>query len=62
MDIPRAEPIDAHLDNPDYADGTWGFVDIDLTPYLGKTEKINVTLPSAYSGDSDQPFRLIPIT
>jgi predicted RNase H-like HicB family nuclease len=47
LDIPRADPIDAHLDNPDYADGTWGFVDIDLTPYLGKTEKINVTLPSA---------------
>jgi predicted RNase H-like HicB family nuclease len=47
MDIAQAEPIDAHLDNPDYAGGTWGFVDIDLTPYLGKTEKINVTLPSA---------------
>ena len=47
MDIPRAELIDAHMDNADYAGGTWGFVDIDLTPYLGKTEKINVTLPSA---------------
>ena len=47
MDIPRAEPVDAHLDKPDYEGGTWGFVDIDLTPYLGKTEKINVTLPSA---------------
>ena len=46
MDIPRAELIDAHMDNSDYAGGTWGFVDIDLTPYLGKTEKINVTLPS----------------
>lgn len=47
MDIPSAESIDAHLDNPDFAGGTWGFVDIDLTPFLGKTEKINVTLPSA---------------
>jgi predicted RNase H-like HicB family nuclease len=47
MDIPRAELIDAYMDNADYAGGTWGFVDIDLTPYLGKTEKINVTLPSA---------------
>ena len=46
MDIPQPQPIDAHLENPDYAGGTWGFVDIDLTPYLGKTEKINVTLPS----------------
>ena len=47
MDIPQARPIGAHLDNPDHAGGTWGFVDIDLTPFLGKTEKINVTLPSA---------------
>ena len=47
MDIPSAEPIEAHLDDPDDAGGTWGFVEIDLTPYLGKTEKINVTLPSA---------------
>ena len=47
IDIPSAEPIEAHLDDPDYAGGTWGFVEIDLTPYLGKTEKINVTLPSA---------------
>ncbi len=47
MDIPRDEPVEVHLGNPDYAGGTWGFVDIDLMPYLGKTEKINVTLPSA---------------
>ena len=47
MNIPRAELIDVHMDNADYVGGTWGFVDIDLTPYLGKTEKINVTLPSA---------------
>ena len=47
MDIPGAEPIEAHLGDPDYAGGTWGFVEIDLTPYLGKTEKINVTFPSA---------------
>jgi len=47
LDIPRAEPVDAHLENPDFAGGIWGFVEIDLTPFLGKTEKINVTLPSA---------------
>jgi len=46
MEIPRAEAVHAHMDNPEYAGGTWGFVDIDLAPYLGKTEKINVTLPS----------------
>ena len=57
MDIPRPEPIGAHLDNPDYAGGTWGFVDIDLTPYLGKTEKINVTLPSAVIRKIDARYK-----
>jgi len=27
-----------------FTGGTWGFVDIDVTPYLGNTEKIDVTL------------------
>ena len=57
MDIPRAELIDAHMDNADYAGGTWGFVDIDLTPYLGKTEKINVTLPSAVIRKIDAKYK-----
>ncbi len=26
IDIPSAEPIEAHLDDPDYTGGTWGFV------------------------------------
>ncbi|MDZ7784600.1 MAG: type II toxin-antitoxin system HicB family antitoxin [Halioglobus sp.] len=44
-DIPRASKIEDHLEDKDYAGGVWGFVDIDVTPYLGNTEKINVTLP-----------------
>ena len=31
--------------NPAYADCGWGFVEVDVTPYLGKSEKVNVTLP-----------------
>jgi len=46
MDIPRPSSIEQHLDNPDFAGGTWGFIDFDIVPYLGNTEKINVTLPS----------------
>lgn len=44
-DIPTASPISVHKDNPDYADGVWAVVNIDITPLLGKSEKINVTLP-----------------
>ncbi len=44
-DIPIASPISVHKDNPDYADGVWAVANIDITPLLGKSEKINVTLP-----------------
>lgn len=44
-DIPTASSISAHKDNPDYTDGVWAVVNIDITPLLGKSEKINVTLP-----------------
>ncbi|MEM1113288.1 MAG: type II toxin-antitoxin system HicB family antitoxin [Pseudomonadota bacterium] len=47
MDIPRPSAIEDHKANASYSGGTWGFVDLDVTPYLGKTEKINVTLPSS---------------
>jgi len=44
--IPKASNIEVHKDNPDYKEGVWGFVDVDIIPFLGKTEKINVTLPT----------------
>ncbi|WP_082484690.1 type II toxin-antitoxin system HicB family antitoxin [Pseudomonas sp. Leaf129] len=29
----------------EYTDMSWGMLDIDITPYLGKTEKVNATPP-----------------
>ncbi|MCE3028584.1 type II toxin-antitoxin system HicB family antitoxin [Salinicola sp. DM10] len=43
--IPQATSLEHHLDNPDFAGWIWAVVDIDVTPYLGKSHKINVTLP-----------------
>ncbi|MFC0266506.1 type II toxin-antitoxin system HicB family antitoxin [Kushneria aurantia] len=43
--IPEATNIENHVDDPDYAGWIWAIVDIDVTPYLGKSHKINVTLP-----------------
>ncbi|MBZ9557290.1 MULTISPECIES: type II toxin-antitoxin system HicB family antitoxin [unclassified Modicisalibacter] len=43
--IPQAQTVESHIDNPDYAGWIWAVVDIDVTPYLGKSHKINVTLP-----------------
>ena len=44
-DIPGASTIDALVQRDDLQGCTWALADIDVTPYLGKAEKINVTLP-----------------
>lgn len=43
---PSASSIDAFVDHEDYEGAIWGFVEVDVTAFSGKTEKINVTLPS----------------
>lgn len=49
--IPSALSVDKHrqqyaIDNPHtHSQAFWAIVDIDITAYLGKSHKINVTLP-----------------
>ncbi|WP_159820170.1 type II toxin-antitoxin system HicB family antitoxin [Colwellia sp. 20A7] len=49
--IPSALTIEKHrqqyaIDNPHtYSQAFWAIVDIDISAYLGKSHKINVTLP-----------------
>jgi predicted RNase H-like HicB family nuclease len=43
--VPIPTSAKAHHDHPDYLNMGWGMLEIDITPYLGKTEKVNVTLP-----------------
>lgn len=43
--IPVASTVSVHVANPEFAGYVWAVVDIDITRYLGKAEKINVTLP-----------------
>ncbi|MDL4862784.1 type II toxin-antitoxin system HicB family antitoxin [Halomonas elongata] len=43
--IPTATEIEQHLKGPGHKDWVWATVEIDITPYLGKSHKINVTLP-----------------
>ncbi|WP_404941557.1 type II toxin-antitoxin system HicB family antitoxin [Pseudomonas danubii] len=43
--IPLPSPTRKHRANPDFEGMGWGMLEIDITPYLGKTEKVNVTLP-----------------
>lgn len=43
--VPLPLPTHKHRTHPDFAGMGWGMLEIDITPYLGKTEKVNVTLP-----------------
>lgn len=43
--IPEARSPTAHAGNPEYAGCTWALVEIDVTRYIGKAEKLNITLP-----------------
>ncbi|WP_371185050.1 type II toxin-antitoxin system HicB family antitoxin [Thalassotalea maritima] len=44
-DIPVASSFEQHVSKMEFRGGVWAVVDIDITPFLGKSHKINVTLP-----------------
>ena len=44
-EIPVPRAINEHRLNPDYADGIWAVVDVDVTRFDGRAEKINITAP-----------------
>lgn len=43
---PAAKPMDAYFSDKNYKGCTWAYVDIDVSAFSGKSEKVNVTLPS----------------
>lgn len=45
-DIPLPKAVDSNLNNDEYRGMLWALIDVDVSKYLGKTEKVNVTLPS----------------
>ena len=42
--VPEPSGLDAHRDNPDYADGTWAIVSVDLSKLM-KAKRVNITMP-----------------
>jgi len=43
--VPLPKTIEYHQSNPDYSEGVWAFVSVDLTKLSGKTKRVNITLP-----------------
>lgn len=52
--LPAATTIEDFLDEPEYAGVIWALVDVDVTRLMGKSEKINVTLPALLIRRIDQ--------
>lgn len=44
-EIPLPKSIKHYQNNPEYAGCTWAWIDIDLSKYDNRTQKVNVTLP-----------------
>jgi predicted RNase H-like HicB family nuclease len=44
-DIPVPRPIAEHRANSDFTDGVWAAVDVNVSRFEGRAEKINITLP-----------------
>jgi predicted RNase H-like HicB family nuclease len=42
---PLPMTVEYHQNNPDYADGVWAIVTVDISKLSGKTKRVNVTLP-----------------
>lgn len=43
--IPTPRSIESHRTNPDYADGIWALVNVDLANISGKARRVNITFP-----------------
>jgi predicted RNase H-like HicB family nuclease len=44
-EIPVTHGVAAHRTNPAYSDGVWAAVEVDVSRFDGRAEKVNITLP-----------------
>jgi predicted RNase H-like HicB family nuclease len=44
-EIPTPKPLAEHQKDPEFSGWIWTLVDVDVSRYEGKAEKINITLP-----------------
>ncbi|MEL7511358.1 MAG: type II toxin-antitoxin system HicB family antitoxin [Cyanobacteria bacterium J06554_3] len=44
-DIPAPVAIELHKEQPEFVEGVWAFVDVDLSKLSGKVRRVNITVP-----------------
>jgi len=52
--IPKPGRVADYRKQAEFFGAGWGIVEIDITPYMGRTEKINVTLPGIVIRNIDE--------
>lgn len=56
--IPIPSSVEKYRTHEDYKDMGWGLVEVDVTPYLGSTEKLSVTLPRKIVASIDEYVKI----
>ncbi|NQZ82262.1 MAG: type II toxin-antitoxin system HicB family antitoxin [Colwellia sp.] len=59
--IPHAKNIDHHIKTSTETAPIWAIIDFDIVPYLGKSHKINVTLPELLIKQIDDRVSKSPV-
>lgn len=52
--LPTPQTIGIHQQSPDYQDGVWALVTVDLSKISGKARRVNITLPERLLTIMDQ--------
>ncbi len=52
--LPLCTPIEENKNNPDYADGIWAIVDIDINKLSIKSKRVNITIPEMVLNSVDK--------
>ncbi len=55
--LPQPGSIEDHLQSPEYDDGTWALVDIDLSRLDSKARRINISMPERVLALIDEEAR-----
>ncbi len=62
LDIPAPHLLSEHLANADLAHAIWAIVEVDVTKYLSKPVRINISLPEGLIRDIDDYARAHHLT
>lgn len=52
--IPTPSEIEEHKDNPEFKDGIWALVEVDISKLSLKSKRINITMPERLIRTVDQ--------